>query len=62
MSDGKVDSPRIAPIMMDTLGSQFIAHPPIEPYHVKVSQPEHPVVDGVDEFETTDALYLMALH
>ena len=29
--DGKVDSPRVAPIMMDTLGSQFIAHPPIEP-------------------------------
>ena len=62
MSDGKVDSPRIAPVMMETLGSQFIAHPPIEPYTVKVSQPDHPLVEGVEEFETTDELYLMELH
>ena len=55
--DGKVDSPRVAPIMMDTLGSQFIAHPPIEPYKVEVSQPDHPLVEGFEEFETTDELY-----
>ncbi|MEC7365798.1 MAG: ThuA domain-containing protein [Pseudomonadota bacterium] len=60
--DGKVDSPRVAPIMMDTLGSQFIAHPPIEPYKVEVSQPDHPLVEGFEEFETTDELYLMDLH
>ena len=47
-----MDSPRIAPIMMETLGSQFIAHPPIEPYKVEVSQPNHPLVEGFEEFET----------
>ncbi len=59
---GPVDSPRIAPIMMETLGSQFIAHPPIEPYTVTVADPNHKLVVGVEPFDTTDELYLMDLH
>ena len=27
-----VDSPRVFPLWADTLGSQFVAHPPIAPY------------------------------
>lgn len=60
-AEGLVDSPRWAPLHMDTLGSQFIAHPPIAPYAVAVSDPSHPLVAGIDPFETTDELYLMEI-
>jgi uncharacterized protein len=43
---------------METLGSMFIAHPPIGPYQVTVADPEHPLVRGIEPFETTDELYL----
>ncbi len=57
-----VNAPRWAPLMMETLGSQFVAHPPIAPYTVEVTQPDHPMVKGVEAFETTDELYLMETH
>ena len=57
-----VNAPRWAPLMMETLGSQFIAHPPIAPYEVHVTKPDHPMVEGVEPFETTDELYLMETH
>jgi uncharacterized protein len=60
--DGRVDSPRWAPLHMDTLGTQFIAHPPIAPYRVTVADPAHPLVAGVEPFETTDEIYLMDVH
>lgn len=60
--DGRVSSPRWAPLHMDTLGTQFIAHPPIAPYTVQVTQPDHPLVEGVEPFETTDEIYLMDVH
>lgn len=53
-----VDSPRVFPLWADTLGSQFIAHPPIHPYAVEVSEPDHWLVAGVERFETDDELYL----
>ncbi len=62
LEDGSVNSPREAPILMETLGSQFIAHPPIEPYTVTVSDPDHPLVKGVEPFEATDELYLCDYH
>lgn len=62
MANGDVLAPRWAPHMMETLGSQFIAHPPIQPYTVEVADPDHPLVEGVEPFETTDELYLMDLH
>ena len=43
---------------METLGSQFMAHPPIQPFTVKISNPEHPLVSGISEFETDDELYI----
>jgi len=53
-----VDSPRVFPVWVDTLGSQFIAHPPIAPYLVELSEPDHWLVAGVEPFETDDELYL----
>jgi len=61
-ADGRVEAPRWAPLHMDTLGSQFISHPPITPYPVEVTQPGHPLVAGVEPFETTDEIYLMDIH
>jgi type 1 glutamine amidotransferase len=58
LADGRVDSPRWAPHFMQTLGSMFIAHPPIAPYLVTNADPEHPLVHGVEPFEVTDELYL----
>jgi uncharacterized protein len=59
LADGRVDSPRWAPLHMQTLGSMFIAHPPIAPYRVTVAQPSHELVRGVEPFDTTDELYLL---
>jgi type 1 glutamine amidotransferase len=59
LKDGRVDSPRLAPHFMQTLGSMFIAHPPIAPYTVTVADREHPLVAGVEPFETTDEIYLL---
>ncbi|MEZ5217569.1 MAG: ThuA domain-containing protein [Ilumatobacteraceae bacterium] len=46
------------PAWADTLGSQFVAHPPIAPYRVEISDPEHWLVAGIESFEATDELYL----
>jgi len=60
--NGLYGSPRWAPLMMETLGSQFIAHPPIAPYRVEVADADHPLTQGIEPFETTDELYLMEQH
>ncbi len=57
-----VDSPRVFPTLAHTLGSQFIAHPPIQPYRVRPSAPDHPLVAGIDAFDTDDELYLSEYH
>ncbi|MEY4501386.1 MAG: hypothetical protein RIS52_1276 [Pseudomonadota bacterium] len=59
---GLWDAPRWAPLMMDMLGSQFISHPPIVPYTVRVADPAHPLVQGIEAFETTDELYHLETH
>jgi type 1 glutamine amidotransferase len=51
-------APRDLPLWVDTLGSQFVAHPPIAPYVVENAAPDHWLVAGVEPFETTDELYL----
>jgi type 1 glutamine amidotransferase len=50
--------PRVHDVFMETLGSRFISHPPIEPYQVTVSDPDHPLVEGIEPFEASDELYL----
>lgn len=56
------DAPRSAPRFMQTLGSQFIAHPPIAPYRVEATDPDHPLVAGIEPFLADDELYLSELH
>jgi uncharacterized protein len=51
-------APRTMPVWADTLGSQFVAHPPIQPYLVENVAPDHWLVAGVEPFEATDELYL----
>ena len=53
-----VEAPRCFPLWADTLGSQFVAHPPIQPYRVDVSTPDNWLVAGITPFETNDELYL----
>jgi len=62
LSNGLFGAPRWAPLHMQTLGSQFIAHPPIAPYRVTVADPANPLVKGIEPFDTTDELYLMETH
>jgi hypothetical protein len=57
-----VESPRCFPTWARTLGSQFVAHPPIMPYRVATSDASHWLVAGVGEFETDDELYLSEYH
>jgi len=57
-----VSTPRDAPLFMEMLGSQFLAHPPVGQYKVQVTDPEHPLVAGIEAFDTTDELYMMEHH
>ena len=56
------EAPRNAATLMQTLGSQFLAHPPIAPYTVEVTQPHDPLVAGIEPFAADDELYLSELH
>ncbi len=62
LEGGGVESPETAPILMETLGTQFIAHPPIQLFTVKVADPDHELVKDIGEFETDDELYLSRIH
>ncbi len=54
---GKVDTPKKAPAFSDMLGNHFVSHPPIQPIHVTVSDPAHPLVQGVEPFDVIDEPY-----
>lgn len=56
------EAPRDAQTFMQTLGSQFVAHPPIAPYRVEITAPLHPLVAGIEPFDAHDELYLSELH
>ena len=56
--NGPVETPDLAPGFMELLGTSFAAHPPMGPYRVEVTQPEHPLCAGIEAFEVTDELYL----
>lgn len=58
LENGLVDTPDWAPHFMETLGSAFSSHPPIEPFRVEVADAAHPLAAGIAPFETTDELYL----
>ena len=63
LDDGRVGAPRTSPLLMEMLGSQFLAHPAaIEEYDVNVSDPSHPIISGIEPFSVTDELYLCEFH
>ena len=61
LADG-VACPRTHNVLMETLGSHFLAHPPIAPYRVEIVDPLHPLVSGIEPFEVSDELYLCEYH
>ena len=60
--EGNIAAPRTLPRLMALLGSQFIAHPPLMDFRVEVSEPGHPLVQGIAPFTVNDELYLSELH
>ena len=64
LGQGPFTTPRAFPLFADTLGSQFLSHPTIEPYTVTVSPGagEDPLVAGIGAFEVKDELYLCEYH
>ena len=58
---GAYRTPRVLGEVAKLLGGQFLAHPPIEPYQVQVTAPEHPLVAGIEPFEVRDELYVLEL-
>jgi uncharacterized protein len=62
-----VESPRCFPLWAQTLGSQFVAHPPLAPYLVEaaplaIDDPDRWLIENLDGFETNDELYLSEYH
>ena len=54
------ECPEERPDVMEMLGSQFKAHPPIgAPFRVTVNNRDHPLTRGIDDFDVVDELYLM---
>ena len=54
-------TPRDFGPVAEVLGSQFLGHPPIEPYQVHITQPQHPLAIGIEPFTVTDELYVSVL-
>jgi len=57
-----VSTPRCFPVWAELLGTQFISHPPIQPFPVELADPDHWLVEGIDPFDTDDELYLCEYH
>ena len=55
-------TPRALGSVARVLGSQFLGHPPIAPYTVEITAPDHPLVAGLEPFEARDELYVSELH
>lgn len=59
---GVYRTPRVLGAVAELLGGQFLAHPPIAPYRVEITDPSHPLVAGIEPFEVRDELYVLELH
>ena len=55
---GAVDTPNDRGDVMEILGTQFKAHPPIGAFKVEVVNRDHELTRGIDDFEVVDELYL----
>ncbi|MFN3592375.1 MAG: ThuA domain-containing protein [Thermaurantiacus sp.] len=61
--DGLVDCPTDRDDVMQLIGTQFVAHPPIGPFKVEVvpELADHPLVARETDFEVVDELYLQRI-
>jgi type 1 glutamine amidotransferase len=57
IAGGKADTPDRAPHLMETLGSRFVAHPAVQTFPVRVVNPQHPLTEGMEDFEIEDEPY-----
>jgi hypothetical protein len=55
-------TPRVLGPVAEVLGTQFLAHPPVGPFTVRVREPDHPLVEGIGDFTTQDELYVCEVH
>ena len=55
-------TPVATPHLYETLGNRFVAHPPLGPFAVTVSDPSHPFTVGIEPFMARDELYLCHYH
>jgi type 1 glutamine amidotransferase len=57
---GDFQTPNVFPTFVEVLGSQFLSHPPIEPYPVYITpgKEDDPLVKGIPPFSANDELYL----
>lgn len=56
--DAGVDCPEERDDVMEILGTQFKAHPPIGPFHVEVTDRDHALTRGLEDFDIIDELYI----
>jgi uncharacterized protein len=61
-SGSKLAVPRLLQPMAETLGSHFLAHPPIGEIAVSAADSRHPLVERLAPFSTTDELFLSEFH
>lgn len=57
---GRYLTPDLRPRFTGLLGSRFLAHPTVQPFTVRVSEPRHPLVADLADFEVTDEAYCCA--
>jgi type 1 glutamine amidotransferase len=57
-TDQGVATPEERPDVMELLGTQFKAHPPIGPLRVEIVDRDDPLTRGIDDFDVVDELYL----
>jgi hypothetical protein len=57
-TESGVSTPALRPDVMDLLGTQFKAHPPIGPFRVEVVERDHDLTRGIEDFDVVDELYL----
>jgi len=60
--NGKPDTPDLAPNFMAMLGSRFVAHPSNTSFEVRVTDVDHPLTAGINDFEVRDSQPQMYLH
>ncbi|MEN9392580.1 MAG: hypothetical protein RLZZ104_923 [Pseudomonadota bacterium] len=56
--EGDVDCPEERDDLMEVLGTQFKAHPPIGPFRVEISDRTHALTKGLEDFDVIDELYI----